>query len=293
MDMLKIVFKGCQVLVLTFILSMACESYADTCQLDAPSQVKLPSYDPSTSYRSQYAFIFRVRAVTNCSVRLQIGRLDAVGEIKLVGVDIGGLRIGLSQDAAATIALQAFPNDLASWNLAAGQVVTYTIWMSPLTQQWALAGNYQTPLNLRLINAAGATLDEREIAIVAKAEAVSNVTFAGSGGRVARLDFGEISAGAKRTAVLNIRANTPYRIALTSQNNGYLQNVRLKDMADTKIAYTVRLSGQPLPLGAGTASVTVQNYGQTRHQFEVELGGVYRLLAGEYADDLLITVTAQ
>lgn len=285
--------KGGQALMLAFMLAMACESYADTCQLDTPSQAVLPNYDPSTGYRSQYAFTFRVRAVTNCAVRLQLDRLDNVGEMKLVGADIAGLRLWLSQDGAGTIPLQAAPNDLASWNLVAGQVATYAIWMSPLTQQWIGAGVYQSPIHLRLVNAAGATLDERDIVIAVKSEAVSKVTFAGGGGRIARLDFGEISAGARRNAVLDIWANTPYRIALSSQNYGHLQNARLRDMADTKIAYTVRLSGQPLALGVGTASLLVQNLGQTRHQFEVELGAVQRLLAGEYADDLLITVTAQ
>lgn len=269
-------------------------SYAETCQLDVPGQVVLPSHDPSASSRSQYALTIRVRAVTACTVRLQVDRLDSLGEIKLSGAGAGGLRVGLNQDASYAVPLQATPNDIASWKLEAGQIATYAIWISPLIQQWVSAGFYQAPIHLRLLNSSGATLDDRDVVLIAKLDATTKITFAGNGSRFSRLDFGEISAGAVRSAILDVWANASHRITLTSQNRGYLQNARIQaDAADAKIAYSVRLSGQPMPLSTGVASVAVQNLGQTRHQLDVEIGAVQRLLAGEYMDDLLITIVAQ
>ncbi|MFM2083783.1 MAG: hypothetical protein RLY95_601 [Pseudomonadota bacterium] len=269
-------------------------SYAETCQLDVPGQVVLPNHDPSASSRSQYALTIRVRAVTACTVRLQVDRLDSLGEVKLSGASVAGLRVGLNQDASYAVPLQAAPNDIASWKLAAGQIATYAIWISPLIQQWVSAGFYQAPIHLRLLNSSGSTLDDRDVVLIAKLDATTKITFAGNGSRASRLDFGEISAGAIRSAVLDVWANATHRITLTSQNRGYMQNARMQaDASDAKIAYSVRLSGQPMTLSTGVASVAVQNLGQTRHQLDVEIGAVQRLLAGEYMDDLLITVVAQ
>lgn len=291
--MTKVMHRFLQTFLMLSMVMLASVAHADTCQLDTSTQVTLPNYDPSVTKQAQYAFTLRVRAVTKCQVRLQVDRLDSIGSLKLAGADARGLRLGLSQDVTATVPLQAAPYDLQSWDLAAGQVATYVVWMSLEAQQWVMADSYRAPMRLRLVNTSGATLDEREVVVTVKSDAVSKVAFAGSGGRVARLDFGEISRGARRSVLLDVWANSPYRMTLSSQNSGYLQNTRYKGALDTKIAYAIRVSGQPLALSSGTASLVIQNLGQTRHQFDVELGAVERLLAGEYADDLLITVTAQ
>lgn len=292
--MLRFQLNPLKSLMVLYMFVFANITYADTCQIDVPSQVVLSNYDPSINAPAQHAFTVRIRAVTACRARLQVDRLDGVGSVKLVGSGSAGLRVRLAQDMQFVVPLQASPNDLASWNLTAGQIVTYVIWMSPIAQQWVNAGSYQVPMQLRLVNSTGSTLDQRDVAIVMKSEATTKIAFSGTGSRSARLDFGELSSGARRSTALDAWANTPYRVTLSSLNRGYLQNTSVsKNVADSKIAYNARLNGVPISLSVGFASLMIQNLGQTRHQLDVDIAAVQRLLAGEYRDDLLITVAAQ
>lgn len=257
-----------------------------------PSAIQ--TYDPSANFRIPTAAVLRVRAITDCTVRLQIDRLDGLGELRLTGVDPAALRVQLSQDASGTAPLQATPFDTASWTLLAGQTVAYSIWISPLPQQWVSAGLYQSPLRFRLLDSNGSTLDQRDWLLSMQAQATAKVSFTGMGARVARLDFGEISANARRSAGLDVWANSGYQIKLSSQNRGFMQNKQASVAGrDSQIPYSVNLAGQNLSLASGDASLQSQGNGNLRYQLDVTLGEVQRLLAGEYADDLLITVIAQ
>jgi hypothetical protein len=80
-------------------------------------------------------------------------------------------------------------------------------------------GTYSAQLRLSLVGAGG-TLAERELPVSINVKAAVRAGFAGSGGKLARLDFGELAQGLQRSVGLDVQANTGHRVTLESTQRG-------------------------------------------------------------------------
>jgi hypothetical protein len=104
-----------------------------------------------------------------------------------------------------------------------------------------------------------------------------------------QFDFGELMQGARRRAVLDVLANTPYQLQLVSARGGKLVN---QSFSASEVGYALRVDGVVMSAAAGNAALAVERAGSSRHPLEVEIGPVQKVLAGHYADELLITISA-
>lgn len=269
---------------------------AQDCVIDSPSTVVLPFYDP-TSTPAAVAWQIKLRGIRGCEAHLQIENLDTPGRIALEGGSSGErLQTSLSTQATGGTPVPPAPAEIGTFKVAAGQETTLVLWLRADATQWTGAGRYQRPLIVHIVRANGETLDYRETRIVSDVRATARARFGalsdtGSGGSsVARLDFGELQQGAQRSATLEVLANTAHTLSLASTGRARLVN---RQNPTSGIAWNLRINGQPVALASGNAVLPFQARGRIRYQFEAQIGTVERVLAGDYADDLLITITAQ
>jgi hypothetical protein len=269
---------------------------AQDCVIDSPAMVALPSYDP-TSPAAAVAWQIKLRGVRGCQAHLQIENLDTPGRLNLAGGSSGErLQTSLLTQASGGSPVPPAPSEVGVFKLAAGQETTVLLWLRADAIQWVGAGLYQQVLGVRITRPNGATLDYRETRIVNDVRATARARFgaisdSGSGGSsVARLDFGELQQGAQRGATLEVLANTAHTLSLASSGRGRLTN---RQNPSSSIAWNLRINGQPVPLASGNAVLPFLARGRIRYQFDAQIGAIERVLAGDYADDLLITITAQ
>jgi len=254
-----------------------------------PAAEPLGFYRPSTQGSMPRPLGVRVRAGTSvCSGTLQVQWAGVNGELMLQGPG-GGLRVALTLDAAGTAPLPAAPQDATAVLANPGSAQDVSLWARVLPDQWLAPGTYQAPLWLRVLDARGGTLDERDLSLWLVVEAEVRASFSG-GDRSARLDFGELAQGARRAALLDVRANTAHRMTLQSTQRGRLVNRRFPD---STVPYVLRVGGRLMPLAGGAAGLEQPVAGRSQHAIEAEIGPVERVLAGDYADDLLITIEAR
>lgn len=114
-------------------------------------------------------------------------------------------------------------------------------------------------------------------------------------GRIATLDFGEMETGKTLPFELEIDGNSPYRVTLASENGGVMAGTEVGNR-DSRVGYTVSMDGREVtlagPLTMGLAAPSSSGRSSTQHAFQIRLGDVSRALAGRYADNLTVTVTA-
>ncbi len=271
----------------TFLLARALADQA--CELLTPPTWALDGYDPASASAATRALPIRIQAPRGCLVSLQAEWQGVGGELMLYGAGIEPLRLMLSSDAAASVPVPAAPQDIGTYRVEPGRDARAYLWATVAAGQWVSPGNYSSPLRLRLVSASG-TVSEREIAVTVHVRAAVRATFAGGAGKLARLDFGELQQGARRDAQLEVQANTGHRLTLESANRGKLVNRRF---GQSTVPYRLRVAGVPVPPEASGAGIDIAAAGRARHRIDVEIGEVDRVLAGDYADDLLITITAQ
>lgn len=272
------------------------QALAQDCVIDSPATVAMPFYDP-TAATAAVAWQIKLRGIRGCDARLQIENLDAPGRVALVGGSSGErLQTSLLTQASGGIPVPPAPSEVGTFKLAAGQEATLVLWLRADATQWTSAGLYQRTLGLRLTRTSGETLDYRETLVVNSVRATARARFgaisdSGSGGSsVARLDFGELQQGAQRGATLEVLANTAHTLSLTSTGRGRLVN---RQNPSSSIAWNLRINGQPVALASGNTVLPFVARGRIRYQFDAQIGAIERVLAGDYADDLLITITAQ
>jgi hypothetical protein len=139
-------------------------------------------------------------------------------------------------------------------------------------------------------------MDDRETLLISSVRASARLAFGagsasgGQGAGVARLDFGELRQGARRSTNLEVLSNTGHTLSLASSGRGRLVN---RSHPSSSIPWDLSINGQPVALTSGHATLPLTMRGQVLHRIEAQIGAVERVLAGEYADNLLITVTAQ
>ena len=270
---------------------------AENCVLDAPAMVMLGHYDPSAARPIPVGWNLAVRTrnpKVGCRARLQMEVPDSAGNLVLRGSDPAGLRLSLSQDASGNLPMLVAPQEIGSFDLGPGEQAQFTFWAWRGAGQWVSPGLYRGTARLGLLDDQGRMLDHRDVDFQTLLNASVRAGFGKintqSGLNSSRLDFGELTQGAKRHAILAVQSNTAYTITLSSAQQGRLVN---RSFTSASIAYLLRIDGMPLPLTQADASLNVMRRGQQSHDIEVEIGPVQRVIAGEYADSLLITISAQ
>ena len=284
--------------MLCWLLACAWPSHAQAqdCVIDSPATVALPFYDP-TAATAAVAWQIKLRGIRGCNARLQIENLDTPGRLALAGGSSSErLQTSLLTQPNGGIPVPPAPAEVGSFKLAAGQETTLVLWLRADATQWISAGLYQRTLVVRLTKASGETLDYHETRVVSSVKATARARFgaisdSGRGGSsVARLDFGELQQGAQRSATLEVLANTAHTLSLASTGRGRLVN---RQNPSSSIEWGLRINGQPVALASGNTVLPFVARGRIRYQFDAQIGAIERVLAGDYADDLLITITAQ
>lgn len=275
-------------------LMCALDSAAAQCVLDIPNQVQLGSYDPGAPMQNPIGWGFRVSTQTGCAARIQLDALDAAGRLMLQGPDTVGFTVLMAQDASGSTPVNAAPLDAATVQVTTGQQVTFSMWAVRPSGQWRMPGPYRGAVRVSLLDNAGQVLTRRDLAFLTTVSATVQLHWegvaSGSGSPAARLDFGELVQGATRSASLVVQANSPHTIALESTQRGQLVNAKFPHAG---LNYALRLNGRSLVLGPNASDVRMATPGKARHEIEVRIGPIERVLAGEYLDSLLVTVAAQ
>ena len=278
----------------TATLVCAISSAAAQCVLDIPNQVQLGSYDPGALLQNPIGWRFRVSTQTGCAGRIQLDALDATGRLLLQGPDTAGFTVLMAQDASGSTPVNAAPLDAAAVQIAAGQQVTVSMWAVRPAGQWRVPGPYRGAVRVSLLDKAGLVLTRRDLAFLTAVSPTVQLHWegvaSGSGSPTARLDFGELVQGATRSASLVVQANSSHTIALESTQRGQLVNAKFPLAG---LSYSLRLNGRALALGPNASDVRMATPGKVRHEIEVRIGPIERVLAGEYLDSLLVTVAAQ
>ena len=269
----------------------------ENCMLDAPAMVVLGHYDPSAAQPTPVGWNLAVRTrnpKVGCRAHLQMEVPDSASNLVLQGTDPAGLRLSLSQDAGGNLPVIVAPQEIGSFDLEPGGQAQFTFWAWRGAGQWVSPGLYRGTARLNLFDDQGRTLDRRDVDFQTVLNAVVRAGFGKfnvqSGLNSSRLAFGELTQGATRHAMLAVQSNTAYTITLSSAQQGRLVN---RNFPSASIAYLLRIDGVQLPLTQTDASLNVMRRGQQNHDIEVEIGPVQRVIAGEYADNLLITISAQ
>ncbi len=286
---------------LATLLCSACALHAPAalaeCVLVAPAALMLGRYDPGVAQAVPVSWQLTVRPrhpKTGCQARLQAEAADQAGNLLLLGDDPAGLRVALAQDASGRQVLPVAPQDMASFQLEPDQQAQLVLWAVRSPGQWISPGLYRGSLHLTLLDGQGRTLERREVDFQSIVPPVVQAQFGQStsaAGLIStRLDFGELRQGASRSAALAVQANTGYTLTLSSTNNGRLVH---SSLAREQVGYQLRIDGRPVALNQSIPGLSAIRSGRQRHDIEVEIGPMQQVLAGEYRDSLLITISGQ
>lgn len=112
-------------------------------------------------------------------------------------------------------------------------------------------------------------------------------------GALATVNFGTLYAGATGSFEVDVSGNSGYTLTIQSQNGGQMLNTATPGGGGGGgIRYSLSMDGRTLnPAGGNTLSYNTLST-LDRHQFLVTIGDVTHVLAGNYSDSLLVTVTA-
>ncbi|AOS96657.1 hypothetical protein AUP74_01195 [Microbulbifer aggregans] len=156
-------------------------------------------------------------------------------------------------------------------------------------------GDYDNTFVLRVF-ANGQWVRDIDFRLSARVAPQADLQLAGNAqsqlGRSAGMNFGELEEGETLSAMLAVRANGAYNLAVASENNGQLQHVSLKG-ENTAVPYRAWLDGQQLSLQGGkdSRSFSAPENGRRLRNISVQIGDTKGRMAGQYRDTLRVTVT--
>ncbi|WP_141398511.1 MULTISPECIES: hypothetical protein [Microbulbifer] len=156
-------------------------------------------------------------------------------------------------------------------------------------------GDYGNTFVLRVF-ANGQWVRDLDFRLSARVAPQADLQLAGNAqsqlGRSAGMNFGELEEGETLSAMLAVRANGAYNLAVASENNGQLQHVSLKG-ENTAVPYRAWLDGQQLSLqrGKDSRSFSAPENGRRLRNISVQIGETKGRMAGQYRDTLRVTVT--
>ena len=292
-------------------LSAASVVSAQACDLtlESAGQVRFEDYSSTDREVRPQKITLRLRNDSDdaCVGAMNIEAVDGNGY--LVGLSGERMRYGLfsGRDSSQIV----FQSGSQSQNqlpisLPADSSRTLDMYLVVDRFQNLPAGSYMTDLNLTLQNQDLRNLDSMTIRVGANVKPSLQANFTGIGGIVssksaltskssrqkAVLNLGELTPNETRRLGLQIRANSPVTIQVSSENSGALQH----EHGEGEIAYGVRLNEQYLDL---SSSSILRGYSSPKkngrtNPLVVKLSDFgNNVPAGKYADTLTFRISAR
>lgn len=189
---------------------------------------------------------------------------------------------------------------IGSVSVSSGKTKTVTLRVKVQAGLVAPAATYADLLTFRLFRVGSGPIlqvgTDRTASAGAIVEARAQVNIAGASGSFGvpfaldRMDFGALTAGTAKSAIVQVRATSPVSINVTSQNLGKLKHKVLT--GDAGIGYTLQLDGANVPLSSSFSlnrSPPVSLDG-INYPMSVKIGDVTGRPSGDYQDTLTINV---
>lgn len=281
------------------MLALGGVSQAHACSLSIqPTQdAWIIQYDPFSGDAPQRQFDV---AVTN------LGETACSG---IVRVDLSGEPFGLSQSAAADRIAYALVEERSGTdvtprsgqnarrvgarplNLAPSERALLRFTFAPSAEDLVSSGLYSQDARIALEDAQGLTIAERPVTLGVQVLSAALIGLKGEFSRsngVARIDLGELAAGAKfLDATLYVLSTGGYQISVQSENAGRLR----LGATDWYVNYQLVVGRQDINLSSGAGfSVTSRRPRADDYPLGVKIGSVTGKRAGDYSDLLTFTV---
>ncbi|MFP4386351.1 MAG: hypothetical protein ACLFRA_03980 [Alphaproteobacteria bacterium] len=167
-------------------------------------------------------------------------------------------------------------------------------------QQYVSSGHYRQNIEARIFEEASSTQafnNTYDFALSAYIYPQAGISLAGSAGahyshgkRNAVMDFGTLKRGDKKSIFVKVRANQPYKMVFTSENNGQMRNL---DVSGHFIKYRADLDGKGLNFFSGSQDIVKKRITDSRgdsHKLSVNIGNTSEKAAGRYQDIITIDV---
>ncbi len=288
------------VVVIAWLLTLLPIAAAQACNVRLGALSITPvSYDP-------FAF---APVSTHAEVALDLEGDDACAvTLRLVDASLAHIdTVSLGQPGAVIFAVK--PSDAggvsvdpvastATVSLSHDNRHAVVRWDFTLVQDSVLApGTYVAPLTVtaRPDGASGDLMTKGALTLTTLPRAQVNI--AGASGafgqsRLPLLDFGTLTTGETRRAFVQVRANSPVTVQISSKNHGVMAN----DDAPTAdpIPYDLRLDGQSVDL-SGVARRAVDpplTVDGVSLPMDITIGNVDGKMAGRYSDVITIDVSS-
>ena len=190
---------------------------------------------------------------------------------------------------------------IGSVSVAGGKSRTVTLRVRVAAGLIAPAATYTDVLTLRVyrVNPTPAVQmgTDRTASAAGVVEARAQVNIAGASGAFGapfaldRLDFGALTTGATKSAIVQVRATAPVSINVSSQGLGKMKHTLLP--GDPGVAYTLKIDGSNVQLGSVSFSVTRSppiTLDGINYPMSVQIGDVTGRPSGNYQDTLTVNV---
>ena len=219
----------------------------------------------------------------------------------LAGVD---LHYQIYDSDSQLSVLKALP-DAAAGEVIAGtftttatedQDVSYYVLIP--SRQVVAAGNYEDTIEVRLYEGTLASYVERDsdtIRIRAGIQeeievCVGCLAAFDPAAQTVQLNFGDLDEGEAQSTVARVRSNAGYEFLLHSGNRGVMQHLSYP----TQVPYVLAVDGVPIDLSPNQATAAigagVTGADGVAFNFEVTIGSTAAAAAGDYADNIVLTV---
>lgn len=270
------------------------------CRLASPPVVELaaPGYEVARATEVRQSITVQVTGEAGCDFVIGLSSDAAGGRLRQLRGDTQNLAYLLSASASGDAVLGDLPvasaSELLRGRVAAGGVAQLTLWATLPARQRVAPGIYRDTLRVNLYGSGERILDSRSMSLQVRvlpmlaAELEVGGASGPFGSAPKRLDFGEISHGARGEINLAMDANVAYSVSMQSRERGMLRNRAQRDAA---IPYRASVDGRPIPLEA--PFVWNEGAGTRVHRVVLEIGAVERVLAGTYEDAITLTISAR
>jgi hypothetical protein len=276
---------------------------ASACELSISNISAIPNvvYDPfeGVARSANYSVEFRNAGATNCSVGLAIASQPA-GATRTFANGANELRYVLEWPGGAVF-VNSLTSPLGAVAVPAGGTKSVTLRVRVPAGLIAPAATYSGLLTFRAYRVAPgpsiAVGTDRTATAGATVEARAQVNIAGSSGNfgspfaLERMDFGALSAGSSRNAIVQVRATSSVAITIASQNRGRLKHTVLT--SDAGVPYAMQLDGAAIDLGATSSTLSRSppiTLDGVNYPMNLQIGAVAGRPAGDYRDTLTVSV---
>lgn len=286
-------------LVLAAILAVTA-SKARACDLaltQSPSTVVI-NYNPFAAGPSSGAIDLGLKNQADEACELRLSFVDDGGAI-VSRLDLGGVGVQFRPREASGLQASDVEPGVLRYTLAGKATGQAQLDAAIVVDAVPDAGTYASDLKLLVKDADGTALLAPipvRMQLVSTPRAQLNLAGAagafGSGSSVEVVDFGDASTGLTRRIFIQVRANAPSIIAITSEHRGLMQRQGDAETASS-VAYAVELDGTPVDLKAPwTKEVDPpRTLAGISLPMLFTLGKIKDQMAGRYQDVLAIDIS--